>query len=244
MRPLSQLDALVRKLETRSRLSADDIKILLSLPISIRRYEARRDIILEGRHNNLCCIVLEGLLCRYKVVRDGGRQILSLHMPGDIPDLQSIHIDTMDHTVGTLSPALVGFIPHVAIKHTLQQSYAISKAFWLEVLVEASILRGWTVSIGKRSAPARIAHFLCEYVTRMKAIGLSDGVTCGLPLNQPEMGDVLGLSTVHTNKKLRELKRERLVEVRANQIRILDWGGLCQRADFDPNYLHLKRHDE
>lgn len=244
MRPLSQLDALVRKLETRSRLSTDDTKILLGLPISIRRYEARRDIILEGRHNNQCCIVLEGLLCRYKVVRDGGRQILSLHMPGDIPDLQSIHIDTMDHTVGTLSPALVGFIPHVAIKHTLQQSYAISKAFWLEVLVEASILRGWTVSLGKRSAAARIAHFLCEYVTRMKAIGLSDGMTCGLPLNQPEMGDVLGLSTVHTNKKLRELKRERLVEVRANLIRILDWEGLCQRADFDPNYLHLKLYDE
>ncbi len=78
----------------------------------------------------------------------------------------------------------------------------------------------------------------------MKAIGLSDGVTCGLPLNQPEMGDVLGLSTVHTNKKLRELKRERLVEVRANLIRILDWEGLCQRADFDPNYLRLKRYDE
>lgn len=165
-------------------------------------------------------------------------------MPGDVPDLQSIHIDTMDHTVGTISPALVGFIPHAAIKHAIQHSYTISKAFWLEVLVEASILRGWTVSIGKRSAPARIAHFLCEYMTRMKAIGLSDGVTCGLPLNQPEMGDALGLSTVHTNKKLRELKREKLVIVRANQIRVLDWNGLCRRADFDPNYLHLQLDNE
>lgn len=244
MRPLSQLDVLVRKLATRSRLSADDKKILLALPVTTRRYEARRDIILEGLHNNQCCIVLEGLLCRYKVVQNGGRQILSLHMPGDIPDLQSIHIETMDHTVGTLSPAVVGFVPHSAITNALQQSYSVSKAFWLEVLVEASILRGWTVSIGKRSAPERIAHFICEYTTRMAAIGLSDGVTCHLPLNQPDIGDALGLSTVHINKKLRELRREGLFEIRGNRIRVFDWQSLCERADFDPNYLHLRPFDD
>ncbi|MCV9939852.1 Crp/Fnr family transcriptional regulator [Boseaceae bacterium BT-24-1] len=233
------LDVLTRKLEARSALSLSDRSTLLGLPITIRRYEARKDIILEGRHNNQCCIVIDGLLCRYKVIKDGGRQILSLHMPGDIPDLQSIHIDVMDHTVGTISAATVGFIPHSAIKQALQQSYELSRAFWLEVLIETAILRGWTASIGKRSAPARIAHFLCEYITRMRSIGLSDGTTCVMPLTQTEMGDALGLSTVHINKKLRELRRAKLVEIRAGQLRVLNWKELSDRADFDPNYLHL-----
>lgn len=233
------LEVLTRKLEARSALSLSDRSTLLGLPITVKRYEARKDIILEGRHNNQCCIVIDGLLCRYKVINDGGRQILSLHMPGDIPDLQSIHIDVMDHTVGTISAATVGFIPHAAIKQALQQSRELSRAFWLEVLIETAILRGWTVSIGKRSAPARIAHFLCEYVTRMSSIGLSDGVTCAMPLTQTELGDALGLSTVHINKKLRELRRAKLVEIRAGQLRVLNWGGLSGRADFDPNYLHL-----
>ena len=239
MRHQRPLEVLTSKLEARSLLSPADRTILFNLPITVKRYEARKDIVLEGRHNNLCCVVIDGLLCRYKVVGDGGRQILSLHMPGDIPDLQSIHIDVMDHTVGTISAATVGFIPHAAIKAALQQSHELSRAFWLEVLVEAAILRGWTATIGKRSAPARIAHFLCEYVTRLKSIGLSDGATCILPLTQPEIGDALGLSAVHTNKKLRELRRANLVEIRANQLRVMNWAGLCERADFDPTYLHL-----
>lgn len=239
MRPAVHLETLTRKLEARSALSDSDRDHLLALPITVRRFEARKDIVLEGLHNNQCCIVIDGLLCRYKMINDGGRQILSLHMPGDIPDLQSIHIDVMDHTIGTVSAATVGFIPHSAIKQALRQSQELARAFWLEVLVETSILRGWTVSIGKRSAPARIAHFLCEYITRMRSIGLSNGMTAFLPLTQTEMGDALGLSTVHINKKLRELQRAGLVELRANQLRILNWNGLCEQADFDPGYLHL-----
>ena len=75
----------------------------------------------------------------------------------------------------------------------------------------------------------------------MTAIGLSDGVTCELPLTQSEIADALGLSTVHMNKKLREIRQAGLVRVRSSRLTILDWNGLCELAEFDPDYLHLRR---
>lgn len=234
------LQRLVLKLETHARLPSSERKKLLELPLTLKRFEANQDIVREGELTKQCCLVAEGLVCRYKIVGDGSRQILSLHLPGDIPDIHSLLIERMDHCLGTLTPAVVGLISHDAVRALTRASYRISEAFWRETLIEAAIYREWMVGIGRRSAPSRIAHLFCEFITKMAAIGLSDGVTCNLPLTQPEIADALGLSTVHMNKKLREIREAKLVRIRANRLTILDWKGLCSLADFDPDYLHLQ----
>lgn len=234
------LERLVLKLETHVPLPPSEREKLLRLPLTLKRLEANQDIIREGELTKQCCLVAEGLVCRYKIVGDGARQILSLHLPGDIPDIHSLLIERMDHCLGTLTPGVVGLIPHDAVRSLTRESYRISEAFWRETLIEASIYREWMVGIGRRPAPNRIAHLLCEFITKMTAIGLSDGVTCELPLTQPEIADALGLSTVHMNKKLREIREAKLVRIRANRLTVLDWKGLCSLAEFDPDYLHLQ----
>lgn len=235
------LAAFLRKLESIAELAADERQAILELPVSLKRFDASQDIVSEGERTRQCCLVVEGLVCRYKLVASGERQIMSLHIPGDIPDLHSLHIETMDHSLGTLTPALVGFIPHDAVRRMTRASYKVAEAFWREALIDAAIFREWMVGIGRRSAPSRLAHFLCEFVTKMQAVGLSDGVVCELPMTQTEIGDALGLSTVHTNKKLRELRAARLIELRGRRLRVLDWDGLCALGEFDPVYLHLRR---
>jgi CRP-like cAMP-binding protein len=241
MTSAEHLATLLRKMESTTELSGEERELLLDLPVVTRRFDAHQDMIREGERTRHCCLILEGLACRYKVVGDGERQILSLHIPGDIPDLHSLHIEMMDHSLGTLTPVLAGFISHEAVRRITRSSYRIAEAFWREALIDAAIFREWMVGIGRRSALSRLAHFLCEFITKMQAVGLSDGVTCTLPMTQTEIGDALGLSTVHTNKKLRELRRGRLVEMRGRRLKILDWDGLCQLGEFDPTYLHLRR---
>jgi CRP-like cAMP-binding protein len=237
----SHLAAFLRKLESITELSAEERQALLELPIALKRFDANVDIVSEGEITQQCCLVLEGLVCRYKLVNSGERQIMSLHIPGDVPDLHSLHIEKMDHSLGTLTPALVGFIPHDAVRRVTRNSYKVAEAFWREALIDAAIFREWMVGIGRRSAPSRLAHFLCEFVTKMEAVGLSDGVTCELPMTQTEIGDALGLSTVHTNKKLRELKAAKLIEMRGRRLKVLDWAGLCELGEFDATYLHLRK---
>ena len=234
------LQRLVLKLETHAPLPLEEREKLLELPLTLRRFEAGQDIVSEGERTKQCCLVAEGLVCRYKIAGEGGRQILSLHLPGDIPDVHSLLIEWMDHSLGTLTQAVVGFIPHDAVRSLTRSSYRISEALWRETLIEASIYREWMVGIGRRSAPSRIAHLLCEFLTKMTALGLADGKSCQLPLTQPEIADALGLSTVHMNKKLREIREAGLITLRANRLKVLNWKGLCALADFDPDYLHLK----
>ncbi|AMJ62768.1 Crp/Fnr family transcriptional regulator [Bosea sp. PAMC 26642] len=241
MAEAEHLHALLRKMESISDLSAQDKESLLALPVTIRHYDGNTDIISEGNRTRHCCLVLDGLLCRYKTVENGNRQILSLHVPGDIPDLHSLHIEVMDHSLGTLSPSRVGFIPHEAVLQLTRSSYRIAEAFWREALIDAAVFREWMVGIGRRPAQSRLAHLLCEFATKTRVVGLSDGLVFELPMTQTEIGDALGLSTVHTNKTLKALRKSGLIEIRARRMKVLDWNSLCELGEFDPTYLHLRK---
>jgi CRP-like cAMP-binding protein len=234
------LRALIRKMESISEITAEERQLLLQLPLTVKSFEAGTDIVSEGDRTKNCCLVLEGLVCRYKTVANGNRQILSLHIPGDIPDLHSLHIEQMDHSLGTLTASRVGFIPHEAVRRLSRTSYRIAEAFWREALVDAAVFREWMVGIGRRSAQSRLAHFLCEFATKLRVIGGSDGIRFELPMTQTEIGDALGLSTVHTNKTLRALREAGLIELRGRRLKIRDWDGLCALGEFDPGYLHLR----
>ena len=235
----SPLSSLIRKLERYHALDAAERRAIERLPISIKNTRRGQDIIREGDNCDFVCMVMEGFAFRYSIVESGKRQIMAFCLPGDIPDLQSMALDKMDHTLGSLRACTIAEIPHKAIRDLFEEQPRLAEVLWRETLIDAAIFRKWLVSVGRRSAAGCIAHIICEFVTRMKAIGRSDGVTCEFPMTQTDLGDAAALSLVHVNRSLRELREGRLVTVFPNRLTIHDWEGLKRLAEFDPSYLQL-----
>jgi CRP-like cAMP-binding protein len=184
---------------------------------------------------------LAGTACSYKVVVDGKRQIVSFHIAGDAPDLQSLNLAVLDFGISAISPCNVAFVPHQAIRELCARHPGVANAFWRMTLVEAAIFREWMTGIGRRPAVSRLAHLFCEVFVRSSLVGLAKGQTITLPITQTEIGDAIGLSTVHTNRSLQELRAAKLVELKKGRLQIFDWDGLQRAADFDPVYLQIDR---
>lgn len=234
------LHPLVARLESITTLSGDEQAALAALPMSVRDLKADADIVREGDRPSQCCAVLDGFVCRYKIVSDGKRQIMGFYVKGDVPDLLSIHIDVMDHSVGTLQASKLGFIQHEHIRDVIRRFPRIGDAFWRDTLIDAAVFREWMVGMGRRDAYARIAHLLCELVVKYRAVGLATDHAIELPLTQAEIGDALGVSTVHANRVIQELRADNLINWFGQKLTVLDWKGLKAAGDFDPTYLHLK----
>src|SRR5829696_6564425 len=206
----------------------------------VRNLKADQDIVRDHDRPSQCCLILEGFACRYKVIEGGKRQIFSFHIPGDIPDLQSIHLDIMDHSLGTVVASKVAFIPHETVRAFIRAHPRIGDFFWRDTLIDAAIFREWMAGLGRREAYARIAHLFCELYTKFSAVGLVNGHAFGMPLTQAELGDALGLSTVHVNRTLQELRHNGLIKTQGGRVTIEDWDGLRAAGEFDPTYLHLQ----
>jgi CRP-like cAMP-binding protein len=231
---------LIRQLESIAQLNDADCAALATLPMRVKAIGENRDIVREGERPTESCLILEGLVCRYKMVIGGRRQIVSFHFPGDLPDLQSLHLDLMDHSLGALTPTRVAFISHDAIRTIARSHPGVADAFYKHALVDGSIFREWVANVGRRTALERIAHVICECFVRMRALGLVQKETFELPLTQLEMGDATGLSNVHVNRTLQELRRLLLIKTTGKTHTILDWPLLQETADFRPGYLHLR----
>jgi CRP-like cAMP-binding protein len=232
---------LVRKMESITSLSEEERAALLRLPMLVMDLRADQDIVREGDRPTRCCLILAGYACRSKVTAEGKRQTLSFHIPGDIPDLQSLHLTVMDHTLQTITPCRVGFITHEAIHDLCDRQPRIAAALWRDTLIDAAIFREWMVGIGRRSAMTRIAHLFCEMLVRLEAVGLAEDHACELPFTQAEIGDALGLSTVHVNRSLQELRGAGLITLRGGALTVEDWEGLKEAGEFNPTYLHQER---
>lgn len=238
----SPITPLIRKVESVFKLTPDERQAVESLQIQQTDIKADQDVVREGDRPLRSFFVLEGMMCTYKNTGDGKRQIVNFHIPGDGPDLQSLHLTVLDITIGTLTPCTVAFVRHEALRDLCAGYPRIAAALWRHTLIDAAIFRAWMTSIGRRSAPARIAHLMCEMVVRMRAVGLADEDTIKFPITQTEVGDALGLSTVHVNRSLQELRGQGLISLNNAILRVCDWDGLQQAGDFDPAYLHL--HNE
>jgi CRP-like cAMP-binding protein len=232
-------EPLIRKLESITDLTEAERAALLHLPLSVRSLKADADIVREQDRPSQCCLVLEGFLFRYKILPAGKRQIFSFHIAGDIPDLQSLHLTVMDHNVATLVPSTVGFIPHHAIRELCLAQPRLAGILWRDTLIDAAVFREWMAGIGRRSAYARIAHLFCELYLRLKAVGLIKDLTFELPITQAGIADALGLSTVHVNRSLQELRAANLISLRGGRLTVRSWERLQQAGEFDPTYLHL-----
>jgi CRP-like cAMP-binding protein len=237
----SELTFLLRQLDSIVELAPDDRAALLSLPFRTRTVVEKRDLIREGSHPVESCLVLEGIVCRYKMLSNGRRQILSFHFPGDMPDLQSLYLRTMDHSIAAITPARVAFIPHESVRTLIRARPSVADALSRASMIDASIYREWIANVGRRTALERVGHVICECFARLRAVGLAKLRTFELPLSQTELGDAMGLSNVHVNRTMKELRRLGLIETNSKLHGILDWELLQETADFDPAYLHLRR---
>ncbi|HEX2560807.1 Crp/Fnr family transcriptional regulator [Phenylobacterium sp.] len=239
--PTPDHQRLIRKLKSIYRLDREDEMALGELPLRHKAVEENADVVREGDAPNECCLLLEGILCRYKIVGDGRRQILSFHIGGDVPDLQSLHLDVMDHSVGALTPCRLAFIPHEAMAALLRERPNLAAAFWRDTLIDAAVFREWLAGVGRRNSHQRVAHLYCEVFSRLEAVGLASNLNFPFPVTQAEIADALGLTPVHVNRVLQDLRRDGLIASDGRSLRILDWGRLTSAGDFDATYLHLRQ---
>jgi CRP-like cAMP-binding protein len=217
-------------------------RAIAALPVTLRDLKADEDIVREQDRPSQCCVLLEGFACRYKVMPGGRRQISSFHIPGDIPDLQSIHLQIMDHSLGTMVASKAAFISHDKIRAFIRAHPRIGDVLWRDTLIDAAIFREWVANVGRREAYQRLAHLLCEVYVRLKAVGLTKGQAYTMPVTQAELADATGLSTVHVNRTLQELRGDGLISTpKNNRVVIEDWEGLQKAGEFDPTYLHIEK---
>ncbi len=233
------LTPLIRKLEKEDRLFEEEKQAVLELPLTVRQLRADHDVVRERDRPNQCCVVLEGWLHRYKMLEDGSRQIFSFHVAGDIPDLQSLHLRVMDHSLAALRDSRLAMIPHEAIRRLIKNFPRLGDVLWRDTLIDAAIFRQWMLGMGRKHAGARIAHLFCELLTKMQAVGLTNGTSCHFPVTQTAMGDALGLSTVHVNRSLMDLRELGLIRLEKQTLTVPDREALERHAEFDPLYLHM-----
>jgi CRP-like cAMP-binding protein len=236
---VSAFAPLIRKLEKTHPLTSAEQQAVEKLPVTIRHFHPGEDIIREGDKPTIACMIIDGMAFRYTMMEPGKRQIMAFYIAGDIPDLEGLFLKTMDHSLGVLRRCTIAQIPHHAIQRLFEDQPKLGEVFWRETLIDSAVMRKWLASVGRRSAEARLAHMICEFVTRMQAAGLSDGITCDFPMTQTELGDACGLSTVHVNRTLRDLRERGLVTGGMHSITIHNWDGLMKVAQFDPAYLQL-----
>ncbi len=238
---MQDYDRIIRRLETISKLGDSEKEALRALPMRRKAFAENADIISEDSRATECCVILDGMAARYKHVAKGRRSILSIHFAGDLPDLQGLHLAHMDHGISALTPVRVGFISHETIKATIATHQQLENVLMRYALIDASIFRQWIANLSRRTALERIAHIFCEVYVRMSALGLSAPDGFRLPMTQAELGDAAGLSPVHVNRVMQRMRKDGLIISRGDLHAVGDWDRLSNAADFDENYLHLRR---
>ena len=230
---------LFRRLQTTTDVRRDDLLALGTLPYTLRHYRENQTVLRDGDRTNECCLIADGFCVRSKTIADGKRQILSIQIPGDLPDLQTLHLATMDHDLVALSDCTLAFISHAAIRDLIRSRPTIGDILWRGTLVDAAVFREWIVNVGQRAAHNRLAHLIVELRERVRQIGRVSGNTFAMPLTQEQLGEALGVTSVHTNRILRQLRIDGVVELQRGMVKILNESKLQKLAQFDGRYLHL-----
>ena len=233
---------LALRLQAFTKLSREDLaSIERASRKGTREVGARRDLIREGDEPKSVFLVLDGWACRYKQLPDGRRQIVGLFIPGDICDLNVYILKEMDHSIGAITNLKVAEIGRDDFEQLMQANPRVMQALFWDELVTVSVQREWTLNVGQRTAYERISHLFVELFLRLKAVGLADGNSCDLPLTQVDIADASGLTAVHVNRTLQELRKEGLIELQGRKLVIPDLTALKNAALFNDNYLHLNR---
>jgi CRP-like cAMP-binding protein len=233
-----RLGIFLRKLLSHSRLSADDQAAIRAQPFTLRTLEPNEYILREGEKAQICPVLLHGFAYRQKTSADGGRQIVSLKIPGDALDFQSLYLETADHNLQALTQVEVAVFAIKDFEKLVAPRPNLARAVLVDILIEASIGREWLLNIGRRNALARLAHLLCELYYRVQQIALEDIGHFELPITQEQLADLLGLTPVHINRTIKILEQAGAVKRINRRLTIGDIQILRRMADFSDLYLH------
>jgi CRP-like cAMP-binding protein len=233
------IESLLMKLRQRDDVSADEEKALRDVIIGTETVPAKKTLIRRGEPLNRSVLLIEGLMCRQKDLRNGQRQITALHVPGDFLDLHGFTLKQLDHDVMSLSPSQVAYASHAELTRLTEQFPHLTRLLWFSTNLDAAMHREWELSLGQRTGAAGAAHLFCEIYTRLEVVGRVDGLEFSLPMNQTELGECLGLTVVHTNRVLRELRELGLVDFNRGLVTIHDPEALKSFAEYDATYLYL-----
>ena len=234
------MNPLIRKLSNYIDLPQADRTVLEALSRKAEHIAAHTDLIREGAAPDSVYLILTGWACRYKVLPDGKRQIMNYLIPGDLSDQRIFVLTRMDHSIATMTAASVVVIPAQTMIDLTDGHPRIAGALWWNTLVDEAITREWVVNVGQRKALERVAHLICEMFVRARAVGLSDKLSFDLPITQTDLADTVGLTLVHTNRMLQNLRAEGLIAWTRHRLTILDFDRLVDLSMFNMNYLHLE----
>lgn len=235
------IDVHLTKLRARDEISAEEERAIRSAVSEYRDYPADHVFIRPNQVLEHSTLLLDGLLCRYKDLKSGQRQITELHIAGDFADLHSFTLKRLDHAMMTLTPCRVAMVPHENLKAITREHPHLTRVYWFTTNLDAAIHREWELSLGRRSALSRMAHLFCELHVRLGLVGLAHGDSYALGLTQDELAECLGISPVHANRTLQELRNRGLLELREGRASLLDLAAVKKVAEFDPSYLYLER---
>jgi CRP-like cAMP-binding protein len=231
-----------RKLRSIAHVSEQDEEALASLGVRTVDVPAARDIVSAGARCSHSCFLVEGFAGSYQVTAAGKRQFSAFYIAGDAPDLQSLYLETLDSGVCALTRCVVGYVEHAEIKRLCEKSPTLAAVLWRYTLIDAAIFREWVTNVGQRDAVTRVAHLFCEMSLRLRyPRNLLEQMRFNWPLTQAELADACGVSSVHINRVLKEMRWLGLVELSDGQLGIKDWNRLVAAGEFNADYLHFKR---
>ena len=231
----------LRQLRKRTEISPEEERAIRNAVSETRRFRADEVIIQSGVELTNSLILLEGWMARSKDLESGERQVTELHIPGDFPDLHGFTLKRLDHDVLTLTECTVAVVPHDRLQELTERYPRLARVYWYATNIDAAIHRESALSLGRRSAISRMAHLFCELYARLELVGRTQGNAYELPLTQRELAECLGLTVVHANRTLQELRRRGLVEFENRHLTLPDRRRLEAVAEFDPAYLYLER---
>ena len=230
---------LMSKFERWIELTQAEREAINALPVRQETIRSDESILREGDRPRRSCLLVEGLACNSKVGRNGKLQILAFHLPEDMPDLTSLHLEVRDSDTWAMTNCTLGYMDHRDLDRFCDANLRLAKFLWRSTLIDTSIHRDWTVNVGAREGLNRVAHIFCELMRRMEFLGRARDGSCELPLTQQDMGEATGLSNVHMNRVIEELRGRELISFTRGQLTVHDWNGLVDLADFRDEYLHL-----
>jgi CRP-like cAMP-binding protein len=235
------IEGLLRKFRVRDLLSGGEEQVLRECVGEIREVAAGKVLVRADVTLSESILLVDGMVARYKDLADGQRQILELHVAGDFIDLHGFLLKRLEHHVGTLTAVRLAIVPHDRLRRVTEEHPHLARMLWFSTLLDASIHRERILSVGRRTALARIAHLLCELYVRLEIVGLARERRFQLPLTQADIADVTGLTSVHVNRMLKKLRDDELLTFRSGEVVIHDWDRLQRTAEFNLNYLYLER---
>lgn len=231
----------LKKLRVRSEIGPEEERVIRGLIAETRRIGPDQMIVRAGEELHQSLLLIEGWLIRSKDLPNGDRQVMELHVAGDFADLHGFTLKRLDHDVISITDCTLGVVPHERILQVTERHPHLARLYWLSTNIDAAITRETALSLAQRSAISRMAHLFCELHVRLRIVDKTRGNTFEFPLTQRELAECLGLTVVHVNRTLQELRRKGLIEAGGGEVTILDKTALETLAEFDPSYLYLQQ---